>query len=91
MLGCFREGYRGQEFSASAANFLAAPVRLSTAQIYDRKWTIYCAWCKERQIDPIHVTVDKVVDFPFQLFANFGLEASTIRAYKAAILFALIL
>ena len=81
-----RESYRGQGFSARAANVLAAPFWLSTAQVYDRKWSIYCTRCAERQIDPIHISVGDLTDFFIYLFDRVVLAASTIPVYKAAIL-----
>ena len=85
-LDALRDSYRGQGFSARVADFLAVPVRPSTAQVYDRKWSIYCTWCTERQIDPILISVGDLADFFLHFFERVGLAAATIRAYKAAIL-----
>ena len=88
-LDTLQASYRGQGFSERAADFLAMPVRLSTAQVSDtcRKWSLYCIWCTERQIDPI--SIGDLVDFFLHLLDGVSLVATTIRTYKAAILSAL--
>ena len=69
-------GYRGQGFSECAADFLVTLVRLSTAQVYDRKWSLYCTWCTERQIGPIHISIGDLGDFFLHLFDRVGLVAT---------------
>ena len=88
-LDVVRDGFRGQGFSTRAAGFLAQSLRPSTSLVYDRKWDIFCTWCTERQIDPVSIPIGDLGDFLSFLFEDLHLAASTVRAYKAAILSAL--
>ena len=84
-LDVVRDGYRGQGFSARAADFLAHSVP-SMSLVYDRKWDIFCTCCAERQIVPVSVTLGNLGDFLLFLFDDRNLAASTVRVFKASIL-----
>ena len=88
-LDIFRDGYQGEGFSVCAASFLAQSVWLSTSLVYDRKWVTFCIWCTERQIDPVSLSIGNLGDFLIHLYESQNVAASTVRAYKAAILSAL--
>jgi hypothetical protein len=44
-------------FSDRAATRISSSVRKSTGVIYDSKWSIFCSWCRQREIDPLSITV----------------------------------
>ena len=88
-LDVVRDWYRGQEFSARAAGFLAQSVRPLTSLVYVKKWDIFCTWCTERRINPVSIPVGDLGDFLLFLCEDLNLAASTVRAYKVAILSAL--
>ena len=73
----------------TCCRFLGYAGSALTTQVYDRKWSLYCTWCTERQIDPIHISIGDLADFCLHRFDRVGLPAPTIHTYKAAILSAL--
>ena len=78
-------GNRGKGFSAHAAGFLPQLVQPSMSLVEDRKWD---AWCAERQIDPVFVSIGNLGDFLFN--SKIVISAvSTVCPFKAAILCAL--
>ena len=77
-LGTMRVGCRERGFSARAANFLAAMLRVSTCEVYERKWATFCIWCAERPVDIFTISIGFFMDFLVHLYDTVFLTASTI-------------
>ena len=71
-------------FPRNVAEKIAAPIRVSTATVYDSKWTIWCNWCDARKINPCSPTIVNVCVFFTNLHEKkTGLSA--IRGYRSAL------
>jgi hypothetical protein len=84
-LTTLREGLRQKGFSEGATSHISKSVRQSTGIVYEAKWAIFCDWCSGRDIDPVRVTVQQLVDFLVYLFEIKQLVPSTIKGYSSAI------
>ena len=80
-----RKSIRQRGFSESATKRISGAVRPSTGAIYDSKWSIFCSWCLQREIDPLRASAQQVADFLVFLFEEKGYSPSTIKGYKSAI------
>ena len=80
-----RQGLRQRGFSAGAASHISGSVRRSTEIVYDAKWTIYCDWCNQQEIDPVSISAQQLADFLVFLFEEKHLAPSTIKGYRSAI------
>ena len=80
-----RQGLRQKGFSAGAASHISGAVRRSTEIVYDAKWTIYCDWCNQQEIDPVSISAQQLADFLVFLFEEKHLAPSTIKGYRSAI------
>ena len=80
-----RDSFKKRGFSEGAARHLSRAVRDSTNIIYDAKWTIFCNWCSEKEVDPYQISVQQLADFLIFLFEEKGLSPSTIKGYCSAI------
>ena len=80
-----RKSIRQRGFSENATKRISGAVRPSTGAIYDSKWSIFCSWCMQREIDPLRVSAQQVADFLVFLFEDKGYTPSTIKGYKSAI------
>ena len=72
-------------FTEGAARHLSRAVRDSTNIVYDAKWTIFCTWCSEKEVDPFQISVQQLADFLIFLFEEKRLSPSTIKGYRSAI------
>lgn len=79
------ESLRKEGFSERAARRISSSVRKSTGAIYDSKWSIFCSWCRSREIDPVSVSVQQLADFFVYLFEDKGYSPSTIKGYRSAL------
>ena len=55
-----------------------------TEEQYNSAWRKWCGWCKQRKIDLLQASVDEVVNFLSQSFAE-GKSYSTVNTYRSAL------
>jgi hypothetical protein len=80
-----REQGRARGFSWEVADRMARAQKQSTIAVYESKWRVYCAWCGERERDPLDTNVVMLADFLYSLRAEKRLAVSTIEGYRTAI------
>ena len=80
-----RRRYRKDGFSERTAEILSAGRRDSTLRVYNQRLGSFFRWCRARGISPTRAPTTEVAEFLTEKFDS-GLEASTIRNYKSAIL-----
>lgn len=84
-LEIIQQSHRARGFSEEVTAKMARPHKKSTQDLYEGKWNIYCSWCKERDLNPIHSTNVEVADFLLHLHQDKKLMAVTIEGYRTAI------
>lgn len=84
-LASVRNNLRQEGFSESAALHISRAVRESTSCVYDAKWSVFAAWCSEKEINTLQITAHQLADFLVYLFEVKGLAPSTIKGYRSAI------
>jgi len=52
--------------------------------VYQCQWTVFCAWCRSRKIDPFKVTAPLISEFLLEKF-NQGRATSTLAGYRTVI------
>ena len=80
-----RGSFKKRGFSEGTARHLSRAVRDSTNIVYDAKWTIFCNWCSEKEVDHFQISVQQLADFLIFLFEEKRLSPSTIKGYRSAI------
>lgn len=79
-----RRQLQEEGFSQEAASRAAAGRRTSTCNTNTSRLRVYYEWCGKRNCNPVRAPVELVAEFLTEMF-NSGLQAGTIRNYKAAI------
>ena len=84
-MAIIRDRCREEGFSGRVASLIAAGRRDSTLNAYSKRLGPYYRWCETRGISPTKAPVTEVAEFLTDRFES-GLESSTVRNYKSAIL-----
>ena len=79
-----RQSLSAKGFSDEAIGIINASWSTGTAKIYNTVWKRWCGWCKERQIDIIQASINDVVNFLADCFAD-GRSYSIINTYRSAL------
>ncbi len=82
-LAVIRDGLRKRKFSSQVASLIAKARRSSTSAVYNAKWKVFSDWCCQREIDPVHPSIQQIADFFAFLFEARKLAVSTIKGYRA--------
>ncbi len=82
-LAVIRDGLRKRKFSPQVASLIAKARRSSTSTVYNAKWKIFSNWCCQREIDPVHPSIQQIADFLAFLFEVQKLAVSTIKGYRS--------
>ena len=61
----------------------------TTNKVYLSQWTLFEAWCRDRDLNPLAATSVCLCDFFLYLFQVRNLKPSTIEGYKSALSFIL--
>ncbi|XP_073671778.1 uncharacterized protein [Paramisgurnus dabryanus] len=56
----------------------------STRAQYENRWQLFTTWCSDRDVDPVHCSVPKILEF-LQSLLDGGRSPATLRVYVAAI------
>nr|XP_055023529.1 uncharacterized protein LOC129413761 [Misgurnus anguillicaudatus] len=56
----------------------------ATRRLYALKWSVFAAWCKEKEFDPVNCSVSAILSF-LQHRMDTGSMPSTLKVYVAAI------
>lgn len=71
-------------FSDDAITIISASWTPGTDKQYNSAWNKWCGWCEQRKIDLLQASVDEVVNFLSQSFAE-GKSYSTVNTYRSAL------
>ena len=80
-----RQRCQEKGFSSRSAALIATGRRRSTLNAYSKRLGPYYKWCEGRGVSPTRASIADVADFLVNRFDS-GLESSTVRNYKSAIL-----
>ena len=78
-------GLAQEGFSGPVSDCIARSIRASSATVYQSRWSIFCNWCGQRQVDPLKASVPLIADFLLHLFRSKNLAPGTIAGYRSAI------
>ena len=70
--------------SDDAITIISASWSSGTDKQYNSAWKKWCGWCEERKIHLLQASVDEVVNFLSQSFAE-GKSYSTVNTYRSAL------
>ena len=70
--------------SDDAITIISASWSSGTDKQYNSAWKKWCGWCEQRKIDLPQTSVDEVVNFLSQTFAE-GKSYSTVNTYRSAL------
>ena len=76
---------QAKDIPASVITYAAVPQRPSTAGLYDKQWQAYAQFCSRKAIHPLDSTEATVAEYLVDMFEG-GLQPSTIKVHKSAIL-----
>lgn len=79
-----RQSLSAKGFSDEAIRIINASWSTGTDKQYNTVWKRWCGWCKERQTDIIQASINDVVNFLADCFAD-GRSYSTINTYRSAL------
>ena len=79
-----RESLADRGLSDDAITIISASWSSGTDKQYNSAWKKWCGWCEQRKIDLLQVSVDEVVNFLSQSFAE-GKSYSTVNTYRSAL------
>ena len=82
-------GLKQQGFSDEVIARLDKVHADSTNKVYLSQWTLFEAWCRRRDINPLSATSVCLCDFFVYLFKERCLQTKTIEGYRSAISFIL--
>ncbi|XP_021363608.1 uncharacterized protein LOC110456894 [Mizuhopecten yessoensis] len=78
-------GLAQKGFSGPVSDCIARSIRSSSAAVYQSRWSIFCDWCGQRQVDPLKASVPLIADLLLHLFRSKKLAPGTIAGYRSAI------
>ena len=76
-----RRSLADRGLSDDAITIISASWASGTDKQYNAAWKKWCRWCEKRKIDLLQVSVDEVVNFLSQSFAE-GKSYSTVNTYQ---------
>ena len=76
-----RRSLAGRGLSDDAITIISASWASGTDKQYNSAWKKWCRWCEKRKIDLLQASVDEVVNFLSQSFAE-GKSYSTVNTYQ---------
>ena len=76
---------RKEGFSRETAEVMSRTVRSSSAKLYQGKWTVFCNWCSERDINPVKASLPNIADFLLYLRTEKELSLSAVKGYRSAL------
>ena len=80
-----REQALARGISAEAAEILSKHSwRKGTSNAYESAWRQWCGWCEPQQIDPLHSSVESVVNYLTEKFIK-GDKYNTLNTHRSAI------
>ena len=74
-----------RDIPESVIKYAIKPQRTSTANLYDKQWAAFSAFCSTKNIHPLESTDITVAEYLISMFER-GILPSTIKVHKAAIL-----
>ena len=80
-----RPAGKGKEFSTRVNKLITACRSEGTRTNYNSAWTKFRSWCSEEQIDPIHCSVDMILEYLAHMFYDCENEYRTINGHRSAI------
>ena len=83
-MGIIRQSLSAKGFSDKAIRIIYASWSTGTDKQYNTVWKGCCGWCKERQADIIQASINDVVNFLADCFAD-GRSYSTINTYRSGL------
>ena len=79
-----RRSLADRGLSDDPITIISASWSCGTDKQYNSAWKKWCGWCEQRKIDLLQASVDEVVNFLSQSFAE-GKSYSTVNAYRSAL------
>ena len=79
-----RRSLADRGLSDDAITIISASWSSGTDKQYNSAWKKWCGWCEQRKIDLLQISVDEVVNFLSQSFAE-GKSYSTVNTYRSAL------
>ena len=76
---------RAAGFSSAVAEQSSLARRPSSRAVYQRRWSVYRAWCREQGHSISRPSLAKVADFLCWLRSAKGLSVSSIRGYRSVL------
>ncbi len=70
--------------SAAAVSTICTGKRQSTRDLYDAKWRNFCGWCTEYGFDPLHPTLQQIVEY-LEHLSDVPLSHNTIVTHVSAL------
>ena len=84
-MDAFRKIRVERGFSEKAADYAGKCIRDSSKKVYSARWSIFCSWCSEQQIDPLKVSAAELMEFYIYLLELKKLSVTTIKGYRSSI------
>ena len=72
-------------FSRKVAKRMAEAQKLSTRELYQKKWDKFADWCDKRNKNPLQATIPLIAEFLTELHEDNKYVLSTIEGYRTAI------
>ena len=69
--------------------YVKKPQRGSTSQLYDKQWLTFCKFCRDKKVHPLQCKDHLVAEYLISMFER-GVQPSTIKVHRAAILSVLV-
>ena len=72
-------------FPQEVAEDMSAPVRASSAKVYQGKWKAFVEWCQSKQVVPEQATIPEIASFFHYLRKYKKISLSAVQGYRAAL------
>lgn len=83
-VACLSQSYSAMGISVQTKSLLLTAWRKQTSSSYESAWRQWCSWCDKQQLNPLHATIQLVVNFLAYHFQA-GKEYRTINVYRSAL------
>ena len=82
---CARRNLQKQGFSQKLSDRILGPQHKSTKKLYGARWSIFCAWCKSKERNPLKTSTPLIANFLNYLSNKKNWVSGQQKVYKTAI------
>ena len=84
-MACIHRILRDRGYDNRTVGLAAQPQRDSSAELYDKQWDLFAAYCAERDWAPEQASSQELTHYLTYLFLDRGLAPATVKVHRAAI------